>query len=69
MYLDTCIERGRVATQIRPCRPAAAHYALREEPWRCAPANARAPTAVLTHGANPGLVNRTSFKQRCSHRR
>ena len=25
--------------------------------WRCARSTAAAPTAVLTHGANPGLVS------------
>src|SRR4029077_18020144 len=33
------------------------NYALREEALALRPGNARAPTAVLTHGANPGLVS------------
>jgi homospermidine synthase len=33
------------------------NYAMREEALALRPGNARAPTAVLTHGANPGLVS------------
>ena len=33
------------------------NYALREEALALRPGNARAPTAVVTHGANPGLVS------------
>jgi homospermidine synthase len=33
------------------------NYALREEALALRPGNAKAPTAVLTHGANPGLVS------------
>src|SRR4029077_9127673 len=33
------------------------NYAMREEALGLRPGNARAPTAVLTHGANPGLVS------------
>ena len=33
------------------------NYALREEALALRPGNARAPTAVITHGANPGLVS------------
>lgn len=58
MYLDTCIEPwpGGYAD---PTVPAArrTNYALREEALALRPGNARSPTAVLTHGANPGLVS------------
>ena len=33
------------------------NYALREEALGLRTGNARAPTAVLTHGANPGMVS------------
>src|SRR4030095_12252110 len=58
VYLDTCIEPGPGA-YTAPTVPAAkrTNYALREEALALRPGNARAPTAVLTHGANPGLVS------------
>ena len=50
--------RGLAVTPIPRCRlPRRTNYALREEALALRPGNARAPTAVLTHGANPGLVS------------
>ena len=56
MYLDTCIEPW-AGGYTDPGVPAArrTNYALREEALALRKDNARAPTAVLTHGANPGL--------------
>jgi homospermidine synthase len=58
LYLDTCIEPWP-GGYTDPTVPAArrTNYALREEALALRPGNARAPTAVLTHGANPGLVS------------
>src|ERR1700758_566895 len=58
MYLDTCIEPWP-GGYTDPTVPAArrTNYALREEALALRRDNARAPTAVLTHGANPGLVS------------
>src|SRR5580692_123269 len=58
MYLDTCIEPWP-GGYTDPTVPAArrTNYALREEALALRPGSARAPTAVLTHGANPGLVS------------
>jgi homospermidine synthase len=58
MYLDTCIEPW-AGGYTDPGVPAAkrTNYALREDALALRPGNARAPTAVLTHGANPGLVS------------
>jgi len=58
MYLDTCIEPWP-GGYIDPTIPVAkrTNYALREEALGLRAASARAPTAVLTHGANPGLVS------------
>jgi homospermidine synthase len=58
MYLDTCIEPWP-GGYTDPAVPAGrrTNYALREEALALRPGNARAPTAVLTHGANPGLVS------------
>jgi homospermidine synthase len=58
MYLDTCIEPWP-GGYTDPTVPAArrTNYALREEALALRNGNARAPTAVLTHGANPGLVS------------
>jgi len=58
MYLDTCIEPwpgGYTDATIPHARRT--NYALREEALALRANNARAPTAVLTHGANPGLVS------------
>src|SRR5580700_3114463 len=58
MYLDTCIEPWP-GGYTDPTVPAArrTNYALREEALALRAGNARTPTAVLTHGANPGLVS------------
>ncbi len=58
MYLDTCIEPWP-GGYTDPTLPAArrTNYALREEALALRSGNTRAPTAVLTHGANPGLVS------------
>ncbi len=55
MYLDTCIEPWP-GGYTDPTVPAArrTNYALREEALALRPGNTRAPTAVITHGANPG---------------
>jgi homospermidine synthase len=58
MYLDTCIEPWP-GGYTDPGLPAAkrTNYALREEALALRTNNDRSPTAVLTHGANPGLVS------------
>jgi homospermidine synthase len=58
MYLDTCIEPWP-GGYTDPTVPAGrrTNYALREETLALRAGNERAPTAVLTHGANPGLVS------------
>ncbi len=58
LYLDTCNEPWP-GGYTDPAIPAArrTNYALREEALALRAANSRAPTAVLTHGANPGLVS------------
>src|ERR1700741_1155639 len=58
MYLDTCIEPWP-GGYTDPTVPAGrrTNYVLREEALALRTGNARAPTAVLTHGANPGLVS------------
>ncbi len=58
MYLDTCIEPwpgGYTDPTVAAGRRT--NYALREEALALRQGNDRAPTAVLTHGANPGLVS------------
>src|SRR5579859_421496 len=58
MYLDTCIEPWP-GGYTDPTIPAGkrTNYALREEALALRAGNERSPTAVLTHGANPGLVS------------
>jgi len=58
MYLDTCIEPwpGGYTDPTVPISRRS-NYALREDALALRPGNAKAPTAVLTHGANPGLVS------------
>ena len=58
MYLDSCIEPWP-GGYTDPTVPAGrrTNYALREEALALRPGNERSPTAVLTHGANPGLVS------------
>src|SRR4029450_78684 len=58
MYLDTCIEPwpGGYTDPIGPAAKRTNH-ARGERGLALRPGNAKAPTAVLTHGANPGLVS------------
>jgi homospermidine synthase len=58
LYLDTCIEPwpgGYTDPSLTPSQRS--NYALRERALALAPRFAGGPTAVLTHGANPGLVS------------
>jgi homospermidine synthase len=59
MYLDSCIEPwagGYTDLALPPARRT--NYALREEALTLRTSDtAKAPTAMLTHGANPGLVS------------
>jgi homospermidine synthase len=58
LYLDTCIEPwpgGYTDPSISVSRRS--NYALRETALAMRKGNEKAPTAVLTHGANPGLVS------------
>ena len=58
LYLDTCIEPwpgGYTDPSLTPSQRS--NYALRESALALAPGYAGGPTAVLTHGANPGLVS------------
>ncbi|MGB8326280.1 MAG: saccharopine dehydrogenase C-terminal domain-containing protein [Steroidobacteraceae bacterium] len=58
MYLDTCIEPW-LGGYTDPTVPAwrRTNYALREDTFALRAGNEKAPTAVVTHGANPGLVS------------
>ena len=58
LYLDTCIEPwpgGYTDPSISPARRT--NYALREEALALRQSHKNGPTAVLAHGANPGLVS------------
>jgi homospermidine synthase len=58
LYLDTCIEPwlgGYVNRSLPPAKRS--NYALREAALALRSTGDGAPTAVLTHGANPGLVS------------
>jgi homospermidine synthase len=58
LYLDTCIEPwagGYTDPSLTPSQRS--NYALRESALAIAADCAGGPTAVLTHGANPGLVS------------
>ena len=58
LYLDTCIEPwpgGYTDPRLPPS--ARSNYALRESALALRRLYPRGPTAVLTHGANPGLVS------------
>ncbi len=58
LYLDTCIEPwtgGYTDPSLTPSERS--NYALRESALAVAREAAGGPTAVLTHGANPGLVS------------
>jgi homospermidine synthase len=57
-YLDTCIEPwagGYTDPKLTPSQRS--NYALREKALALMPNYPAGPTAVLTHGANPGLVS------------
>jgi homospermidine synthase len=58
LYLDTCIEPW-AGGYTDPAMPVAArsNYTMRLEALRLRGEAKKAPTAVLTHGANPGLVS------------
>jgi homospermidine synthase len=58
LYLDTCIEPwpgGYTDPSVSPSRRT--NYALREEALAVRDTHKNGPTAVITHGANPGLVS------------
>src|SRR5271163_303891 len=58
LYLDTCIEPwpgGYTDPSLSPS--ARSNYALREGALALRQRYSQGPTAVLTHGANPGLVS------------
>ncbi len=58
LYLDTCIEPwpgGYTDRSVSPSRRT--NYALREEALALRESHKNGPTAVITHGANPGLVS------------
>ena len=58
LYLDTCIEPWPGGYTDRSLPPSArSNYALRESALALRGRHPRGPTAVLTHGANPGLVS------------
>ncbi len=58
LYLDTCIEPwpgGYTDPNLSPSRRT--NYALREQALALRDSRPNGPTAVITHGANPGLVS------------
>src|SRR5437762_7522502 len=58
LYLDTCIEPWPGGCTDPSLPPSArSNYALRESALALRGRYPRGPTAVLTHGANPGLVS------------
>ncbi len=58
LYLDTCIEPWPGFYTDASLTPSQrTNYALRETALSLAPQFAGGPTALLTHGANPGLVS------------
>jgi len=58
MYLDTCIEPWAGGYTDRRLSPSQrSNYALREAALALNKKHRHGPTAVLTHGANPGLVS------------
>ena len=57
-YLDTCIEPwagGYTDTRVSPSKRS--NYALREAALALNERHRNGPTAILTHGANPGLIS------------
>lgn len=58
LYLDTCIEAWEgVYTDPALTPEKRSNYALRQEVLQLKKHSASGPTAVVTHGANPGLVS------------
>lgn len=58
LYLDTCIEPWPGGYTDRSISPSLrTNYALREETLALRESHKNGPTAVITHGANPGLVS------------
>src|SRR5712691_6367965 len=58
LYLDTCIEPWPGGYTDPSLPPAArSNYALRESALALREGDTGGPTAVITHGANPGLVS------------
>jgi homospermidine synthase len=58
LYLDTCVEPWAGGyTDASLSASARSNYALRESALALARPGAGDPTAVMTHGANPGLVS------------
>ena len=58
LYLDTCIEPwpgGYTDPKVSPARRT--NYALRESALALRATHKNGPTALITHGANPGLVS------------
>jgi len=58
IYLDTCIEPwmgGYVDSNLSPSLRS--NYAMREPVMALKKAQSKGPTALVTHGANPGLVS------------
>jgi homospermidine synthase len=58
LYLDTCIEPwpgGYTDQSVSPARRT--NYALRETALALRASGKQGPTAVITHGANPGMVS------------
>lgn len=58
LYQDTCVEPwmgGYTAPSLTPSERS--NYALRESALKLASAQPGLPTALITHGANPGLVS------------
>jgi homospermidine synthase len=58
LYLDTCIEPwpgGYTDPNLSPSHRT--NYALREQALELRDSRQKGPTAVITHGANPGLVS------------
>jgi homospermidine synthase len=58
LYLDTCIEPwpgGYTDPSVSPSQRS--NYALREAALALRRSHPKGPTAVITHGANPGLVS------------
>lgn len=58
LYIDTCIEPWAGGyTDSSMAAGQRTNYALREQALALRAGHERAPTAVMTHGANPGLVS------------